>query len=61
MDNMNNIFYGYRGAIINSIAAVMRALEYDSDRVKAVRAILSVADPAYLPLDLYSFGRKEEK
>ena len=57
---MDNTIYGYTRAILNSVCAVMQGMKYDCDKMKAIKAILSVADPADLPLDLYDFGDKKD-
>lgn len=57
---MDNTIYGYTRAILNSVCAVMHSMEYDIDKIRAIKAILSVADPAALPLDLYDFGDKKD-
>lgn len=57
---MDNTIYGYTRAILNSVCAVMHDMRYDTDRMIAIKAILSVADPADLPLDLYDFGDKKD-
>jgi len=57
---MDNTIYGYTRAILNSVCAVMHGMEYDIDKIRAIKVILSVADPAALPLDLYDFGDKKD-
>lgn len=57
---MDNTIYGYTRAILNSVCAVMHGMKYDTDKIIAIKAILSVADPAALPLDLYDFGDKKD-
>ena len=57
---MDNTIYGYTRAILNSVCAVMHGMKYDTDRMIAIKAILSVADPTDLPLDLYDFEEKKD-
>ena len=57
---MDNTIYGYTRAILNSVCAVMHGMNYDTDKIIAIKAILSVADPAALPLDLYDFEEKKD-
>ena len=57
---MDNTIYGYTRAILNSVCAVMHGMNYDTDKIIAIKAILSVADPADLPLDLYDSEEKKD-
>lgn len=57
---MDNTIYGYTRAILNSVRAVMHGMKYDTDRMIAIKAILSVADPEDLPPDLYDFEEKKD-
>ena len=54
-------FHGYNNAIINSIAAILQTTEYDSVKVREIKAILSVADETELRSDLFKFTDEESK
>jgi len=53
--------HGYNNAIINSIAAILQTTEYDSVKVREIKAILSVADETELGSDLFKFADEENK
>ena len=53
--------HGYNNAIINSIAAILQTAEYDSVKVRAIKAILSVADDTEIKSDLFRFTDEESK
>ena len=53
--------YGYSRALVNIIAAIMRTKEYDHEKVKAIKAILSVANPMELPVDLYDIDEEADE
>lgn len=53
--------HGYNNAIINSIAAILQTAEYDSVKVRSIKAILSVADDTEIKSDLFRFTDEESK